>query len=290
MIVTSMNRSEYNFKRCKLCREIAAEPTYDLTDSTIYTCRNCDFHFLNRLDDIATKIKDSIPLDDRSRRYIESRLDESVHLHQKRIGFVQKHIDLSGCKTLDIGAGLGQFQLLLQTQGAEAQGIEPSSIRREYAEEKFGIKLHRELVDSHYWQAGFRHYFDLITLWDVIEHVDFPREMLESAVKLLKPNGMLFLETPSREVLPYKLSQQLYRLGGGKISLFLPSFYSAAPYGHKQIFTHKQITGLLNNIGLRITSSKDSYSTSLLRGNKIILGSCRTIRTEAKIRRFENSF
>ena len=266
-----MNRSEYNFRRCKLCGEMTAEPTYELIDSTIYTCRNCDFHFLNRLDSNPETLSNATQLDEKSREYIESRLDGSIQLDSERMELVQRHIDLSSCKTLDIGAGLGQFQLLLHAQGAESQGIEPSSIRREYALGKFGVELHSELIDDDYWQAGFVQHFDLITLWDVIEHVDFPRETLESAIKLLKPGGMLFLDTPSREVLSYQLSQQFYRFIPGKMSLFLSSFYSTAPYGHKQIFTPQQLFELLESSDLDIFFSARSYTNKLSSNHKIIL-------------------
>lgn len=266
-----MDLSEYNFKRCKLCGKTAAEPTYDLTDSTVYCCQNCNFHFLNQLDASAKKGINTSHLNDVSRHYIESRIDESAHLHPRRLALVQKHINLSNCKALDIGAGLGQFQLLLQTHGAEARGIEPSAIRREYAQEKFGTNLHSELVDHNYWQREYSRRFDLITLWDVIEHVNFPRETLQSAIKLLKPGGVLFLDTPSRDVLSYKLSQNFYRFSSGNISLFLPNFYSSAPFGHKQIFTLTQLNGLFQDLGLEIIYSVKSYRNNPERGNKIIL-------------------
>lgn len=275
MIITPMDASEYNFKRCKLCGEMAAEPTYNLGNGSVYSCQNCDFHFLNHLDKINSSSTDSIPLDDNSRKYIESRLDESVRLHPSRMRLVHQYLELTDRNVLDIGAGLGQFQLLLSGQGAKSHGIEPCRSRREYALEKFGVNLHCELIDHPYWQTGFVGHFDLITMWDVIEHVDLPSETLEAAIKLLKPEGVLFLETPSRDVLSYKLSQQVYRLTSGTISLFLPSFYSVVRYGHKQIFTREQITGLLKRLGLEIICSKDSYSTSLLRGDKIILGARR---------------
>ncbi len=271
MIVSSMNRSEYNFQRCKLCGEITAKPTYNLIDSTVYTCRNCDFHFLNHLDSNSEKLSKITQLDEKSRKYIESRFEGSVQLDPERVELVQKYFDLSRCKTLDIGAGLGQFQLLLHAQGAEAQGIEPSSIRREYAREKSNLNLRSELVDNHFWQTGFIQHFDLITLWDVIEHVDFPRETLESAIKLLKPGRMLFLDTPSREVLSYQLSQQIYRFVPGKMSLFLSSFYSTSPYGHKQIFTPQQLFKLVENLGLEIVFSARSYTNKLFSNHKIIL-------------------
>jgi 2-polyprenyl-6-hydroxyphenyl methylase/3-demethylubiquinone-9 3-methyltransferase len=255
---------------------MAAEPAYDLPDSTVYCCQNCHFHFLNRLDCNAKNLDNTIHLNNKHRNYIESRLDENSHLHLKRLMFVQQHTDLSGCKALDIGAGVGQFQRLLIDQGVQTEGIEPSSIRREYALEKYGITLHSKLIDDDYWQTGFIQHFDLITLWDVIEHVDFPRETLESAIKLLKPGGILFLDTPSREVLSYRLSEQFYRFIPGKMSLFLPSFYSTAPYGHKQIFTLQQLTKLFKSFDLEIVYSARSYTKQLFSNNKIILAGRKT--------------
>lgn len=172
---------------------------------------------------------------------------------------------------LDIGAGLGQFQLLLNKLGFETYGIEPSVLRRQYALEEFSLQLSEELVDSCYWQEAYPEYFDVITLWDVIEHVNFPRETIASAVKLLKPGGYICLDTPSREVLSYRISQTVYRWSRGHISLFLTNFYSHAPYGHKQIFTFSQLADLVRELGLNIEYKALSYGNKPERGNKIIL-------------------
>ncbi len=276
MIVASMDITEYNFQRCKLCGETAAEPTYSLSDSTIYVCRCCDFHFLNRLDCLSEKSSGQEHLNEKSRHYIESRMDENHHLHQNRLAFIASYLHLSQCEALDIGAGLGQFQRLLNNRGARTMGIEPSSLRRTYAWEKLGLDLHGELVESDYWQTRFIQHFDLITLWDVIEHVDFPHQTLESAIKLLKPGGILCLDTPSREVFPYRFSQKLYRLSGGKIGLFLPSFYSTVRYGHKQIFTQQQLSELLERSGLEIISSVSSGTGKLFSNSKIVLAGRKT--------------
>ena len=271
-----MDTSEYNFKRCKLCGELAAEPIYDLTDSIIYVCHKCDFHFLNQFDCTPEKAYNTTQLNTKNRDYLESRADENASLHLKRLEFMQRHMDLTDSKILDIGAGLGQFQLLLNAQGAESHGIEPSTIRREYTWEQSGIELRVELVDDDYWQTTFTQYFDAITLWDVIEHVNFPRETIESACKLLKPGGILFLDTPSRESLSYKLSQKFYRYIPGNMGLFLPSFYSTAPYGHKQIFTPKQLIDVFESCELEIVLSAHSYTNRIFSNNKIILAGRKT--------------
>ena len=265
-----MNQSAYNFKYCKLCGQPAATPSYPLHDACIYSCQNCDFHYLDVLDEETPTPTDS-QLNDTSRRYIESRLDESRHLHPERLKLVGKYTDLSSITALDIGAGLGQFQLLVSEKGGKCLGIEPSHLRRQYAAETFGIELFEELVDHPSWQEKWPRHFDLITLWDVIEHVNFPRETLHAAVKLLKQGGILSLETPSRDVAPYRLSLIAHRFSKGKFSLFLPTFYSNAQYGHKQIFTYKQLTKLLNDAGLEIIELRHSYTKRLAPGNKIII-------------------
>jgi 2-polyprenyl-6-hydroxyphenyl methylase/3-demethylubiquinone-9 3-methyltransferase len=262
-----MNQSAYNFERCKLCGKLTAIPSYRLKESWIYLCSSCDFHFLSILDDKEVENK----LDGKARNYIGSRLNESQHLHQERISLVNKYIDLNSIEALDIGAGLGQFQLLISEAGGKCLGIEPSSLRRQYAAEKFGVKLAEELVDHPCWQEKLSQHFDLITFWDVIEHVNFPRETLESAVRLLKPGGLFCLETPSRDVLSYRLSLKAYHFSRGKLSLFLPNFYSTARYGHKQIFTRQQLTNLLNSAGLEIIEWRHSYVKRLSPGNKMIV-------------------
>ncbi len=265
-----MNQSAYNFERCKLCGQPSATPAYPLHDACIYSCQNCDFHYLDVLDDEHPAPTDS-QLDDTSRRYIETRLNESLNLHSERLKLVKEHTDLSSTTALDIGAGLGQFQLSINQKGGRCLGIEPSHLRRQYAAETFGIELFKELVDHPTWQEKFSRYFGLITLWDVIEHVNFPRETLHAAVKLLKPGGILSLETPSRDVAAYRLSLIAHRLSKGKFSLFLPTFYSTARYGHKQIFTHKQLIKLLNDAGLEVIELSHSYTKRLTPGNKIII-------------------
>lgn len=266
-----MNATGYNFHNCKLCGQASARPSYDLGDPTIYVCGHCDFHFIDHLDGPATSMDATGALNEQARKYIDQRREESAAFHRARLQLIQEKIDLSHSLCLDIGAGLGQFQLLLAEQGATTEGIEPSAVRRAYAQERFGIELKAELIDHAYWQQHQRAAFDLISLWDVLEHVDFPRETLQAAVRLLKPGGLLALDTPSREVPAYRLSQWLYRLSRGRVSLFLPSYYSSARFGHKQIFSHQQVLQMFNRLGLEIVAQPCAYAARGRSGRKIIV-------------------
>ena len=67
--------------------------------------------------------------------------------------------------------------------------------RGRVALEIFGFQSHVDLADA---EANPNWPFDLITLWDVIEHVPDPVGLLGRCLNLLKPNGVLALKTPNR--------------------------------------------------------------------------------------------
>ena len=197
---------------CKLCGENAAVPRYDLQDTVVFACTRCDFHFIRYLDATAPPAEDGEGLDEKAWNYIEERLPSAAGLLPARLGLVQKYRALAGARCLDVGAGVGQFLLRLAGEGALAQGIEPSRLRRRFAEGKFGLRLDSEPVESRCWQERFAANFDVVTLWDVIEHVNSPLETVRSIYALLKPGGLLFIDTPSRQAPAYRLSELFYRL------------------------------------------------------------------------------
>jgi 2-polyprenyl-6-hydroxyphenyl methylase/3-demethylubiquinone-9 3-methyltransferase len=258
----------YDFSRCKLCPASASIPAYVLRDVTIYVCPECGFHYAAHLDGIPSEaVPGEGPLTDRARNYIESRLHENQVQNLSRLNLIKQYSPLTSARCLDIGAGVGIFLDLLGREGAVGRGIEPSGPRRAFAGEKYGISLNQEPIEHSFWQEGFADYFDLVTLWDVIEHVDFPLKTLAGAWHLLRPGGMLFLDTPTREALDYRIGEFFYRLSGGRCPLFLETIYARVPYGHKQIFTAGQLVELLKRLGfevLRVNRRHDPLAPSLL--------------------------
>jgi 2-polyprenyl-6-hydroxyphenyl methylase/3-demethylubiquinone-9 3-methyltransferase len=253
--------SGYDFSRCKLCAAYASHPKYQLEKTTVYACAACGFHFIDHLDCLpcespgdATKT-----LDRRAREYIEGRLPASEKQLRKNLLLVKRHIALSGAHCLDIGAGAGLFAHLLAEAGAVVQGIEPQGVFREFARQRFDLALNGETIDARHWQQGFAGFFDVVTLWDVFEHVNLPAETLQDAYNVMKPGGWLFLDTPRRDALFYRISEWSYRLSGGANSRLLGSLYSPLPFRHKQIFTLRQLRTLVERIGFSVTSVHSSF-------------------------------
>lgn len=93
---------------------------------------------------------------------------------------------------LDYGAGAGYFVRAATDLGLSASGVEPSSKLREFARSYLGVRLHGHLseVEEH---------FDVITLFDVIEHIPElnQRELMSDLLSKLKPGGILLGNTPN---------------------------------------------------------------------------------------------
>lgn len=93
---------------------------------------------------------------------------------------------------LDVGAALGVFVNQARKQGYAAVGIEPSWWCVKEAKKLFGLKL-RQGTDKDLNRLGRK--FDVVTLWDVLEHVDNPLATLKRLRRALKPGGILAFST-----------------------------------------------------------------------------------------------
>ena len=252
--------TEYDFSRCKLCAEYAAAPKYQLKQMTLYACGNCDFHYIDALDTYVDEAVEGPLLTAKARRFIEQQLPQNRVQLEQHLRFVESVTAVAGKRCLDIGTGVGVFPALLKDADAEPQAIEPQQIFREYAQEVFGVTSRPERVDDPYWQEQFAETFDLVTLWDTLEHVNFPADTVRAASRLLKAGGYLFLDTPSRDSFFYRSSEWSYRFSRGTRALLLNTFYSPKPFRHKQIFTKQQLWWLLEGCGLRVVGQSPYYN------------------------------
>jgi SAM-dependent methyltransferase len=91
-------------------------------------------------------------------------------------------------RLLDFGCGHGEFVALCNLYGFQAVGVDRSPARRRHA-----------LVPIVGDLDAVTGPFDAVTLFEVLEHLDRPREMLERLALLLRPGAVLVLETPNCE-------------------------------------------------------------------------------------------
>ena len=82
---------------------------------------------------------------------------------------------------------------------------------------------------------------------------------VQDAYNVIKPGGWLFLDTPRRDALFYRISEWSYRLSGGANSRLLGSLYSPLPFRHKQMFTLRQLLKLVEKIGFSVVCKHSSF-------------------------------
>jgi len=99
-------------------------------------------------------------------------------------------------RLLDMGCGLGFFLARIARLGTwEPYGCEISPAAVRYAREKNGLSniVCSRLQDVELPQSAF----DVITMWDVLDHVLSPDPLLQRCHALLRPGGMCFIRTPN---------------------------------------------------------------------------------------------
>lgn len=268
----------YDFKQCKRCGTQNGAAKYQLKNMTLYACSDCDFHYIDALDTIKHHEQPVQQLTARDQDYIESQLPQNTRQLTLNLHFVQQHIKVAESTCLDIGCGAGVFPSLLVNHGAQVSAIEPHPLFRQFCAKKFNITPHHQLIDSAYWQQGFIAHFDIVTMWDTLEHVNFPAETIAAISRVIKPQGYLFLDTPSRDSFTYRLSEWSYRFSRGRNPLMLNSLYSPKRFGHKQIFTKNQLWQLLEQHDLTVIGQSALHQAK----NKHVLVCQKNIKTSVK--------
>jgi 2-polyprenyl-3-methyl-5-hydroxy-6-metoxy-1,4-benzoquinol methylase len=161
-----------------------------LSHGRILKCRNCGLCFRSfrpnpaQLADLYRAADDQVYEAETANRV------KTAERHRRRIS---RYVRPPGT-ILDIGSASGAFLRLMMDAGWKAYGVEPSSSQCEKARRVLGTgAVIQECVLEHAVLPGN---FDVITLWDVLEHVTEPVVFLRRCSDLLRPGGYLFLNTP----------------------------------------------------------------------------------------------
>ncbi len=156
--------------------------------------------------------------------------------------FCQRFIAGRSGKLLDVGCGLGYFVKKVSSFPAwQAYGYEISPQAVDFARNKLG--LHNVSCGRVEDSSCAKNSFDVITLWDVVEHIPDPDPLLSYLSCLLTNDGMLFMHTPNIEVqLPKARLRKL--LKGMKADI-----HYLEARDHVNIYSMRTISQVLNRNG-----------------------------------------
>lgn len=168
-------------------------------------------------------------------------------------------------RLLDIGTFCGFFLAAARSRGWSVVGLEPLVGPSIYARGRFGVDV---VTDTLRWDTFSRESFDVITSFQVFEHLPYPDEALSIAYGLLKPGGLFVLEVPN-------IDHWSVRLLGKRHRHFVQD--------HLNFFSRATLAKFLSGKGFEdvsVTNSSRSLSlAALLTWGPRLLGLERTWRT-----------
>jgi len=112
-------------------------------------------------------------------------------------------------RILDIGCSAGFFLNVARDHHWETYGLEMSPDTATIAEVRYGLKVTVGTLQESTFPSN---YFDVVTMWDVLEHVEDPKKTLTLINGILKDDGIVAISTPNIDGLFPKLSYKLANL------------------------------------------------------------------------------
>ena len=131
-------------------------------------------------------------------------------------------------KALDVGAGTGNVTSHLIDLGYKVTAVEPSKELAKILSIK-GIKVINKDIDS----IKFKEKFDLITIYSVLHHLPNPYKTLDKLCRLLKKNGIIYIDHECSPYFWYNKDRWWYKLYQF-INGCLNVFYIRVKYGIKR--------------------------------------------------------
>jgi 2-polyprenyl-3-methyl-5-hydroxy-6-metoxy-1,4-benzoquinol methylase len=101
-----------------------------------------------------------------------------------------------GMKVLEVGCGKGDFINKISGWGAICTGLELNGNALKEAQKK-GLNIFKETIQQH--SANHSEYYDIVFLFQVLEHISDVRPFIESIISVLKRGGKLIISVPNND-------------------------------------------------------------------------------------------
>ena len=257
--------------RCPACTSTRTwqGPPSHRNDRVVAGCRDCGAHFIPEDAPEPTPV---ITSDEISSEFVSDwvgnkREGVGPEAWQESLAWLRDAVESNGRRpqVYDVGACAGEFLAVARDEfGFEVFGNEILESSLPIAKELSGVDL--ELGDLS--ALGHENDFDAATLWCVLAHVTDGEQLMRDVFRLLRPGGVVYLQTPHRTIAD-RAGNGLKTMTRGRVSA-LPDRRLAGH--HRILHTRANITALLERVGFteievvpqnRYSMSSHAYLVSL---------------------------
>jgi 2-polyprenyl-3-methyl-5-hydroxy-6-metoxy-1,4-benzoquinol methylase len=199
------------------------------TQETIVECRRCGLAYVNpRLSADAAYAPCTTAME---LAYFAQTSMERRQAYSRLLDKISSWLGRPPATLLDIGCGDGLLVDLARRRGIHSAGAETSKQLVQLVRNQLGADA---IVEEQLDNLPSAHY-DVITLINVIEHLQVPQDILRAGARLLKPGGILLVHTPNWGGLPARLDG--------------PRWHQIEPFSHFYYFTGRTLGKMLRQSG-----------------------------------------
>lgn len=230
-----------NEKQCPVCGQLRAKPWFVKFQRTYNRCSYCRHIFVQLDENILTQTYENYNdgtfffNEGNQNYYFDNSNIMSMNL---KLEWVRRFHRGNGM-LLDVGANFGHFLKVAQDY-FDAQGIEISSYAVEWSRNNFHVQNTAASIDN--LPLTLTGPYDLVTMWDVIEHLPAWELAIENINRILKPNGLFFFTTPDSSSLIARLLGRYW--------------YHLHPIQHFHLFSRKNLIKILDKSGFDVLDTR----------------------------------
>jgi 2-polyprenyl-3-methyl-5-hydroxy-6-metoxy-1,4-benzoquinol methylase len=250
-------------QRCRACGLSDSEFLFQVGDNRVARCLGCTHVFLDVVHTPESIREMYESYENPGNDFYFERIDDEVTSHfDSYLRRCREH-----CKTgsrslrlLDIGCGNGALLSRAKKHSFVCEGIETCAPLADAVRKKLDCPVHTTLLSECRFPPDT---FDVITMYDLIEHLQDPIEDLRRVQLWLKPRGVLFVLTPNDKALLRRVARMAFHASFQRIRKPMNTLYYAH---HLSYFTDRSLRSLFEGIGLDVVQT-DTRNQEMARLN-----------------------
>lgn len=184
---------------CPACGHNAVPDDVELGGYRLYQCRRCTLRFAPQAFNVPVdynRVYQSAEYESEQVNALKSADPRALAEHPTYRSFFGQVHHAPGARLLDVGCGVGRFAQGAYSRGWDVTGIDVSARAiesgRPYAAFPLRVAGIEDLVEQ-----GER--YDVVTAFEVLEHLTSPVEFLSTVQRLVSPGGQVFCTVPNWE-------------------------------------------------------------------------------------------